>query len=175
MFLKSIISCIVLAPTIAMSAQHTGTMAALYNMQAKPADCREYSLEQLALLYAANSYGEEYGYERTLPAIVQQESFVKDLIVRTNPSDPSYGVTHITFPTIKWLSGLGHYAAAKEAENIVKDDLLAFNYGIMKLQSVHKTTYWAAWRDYNGRSAAGERYANKIQSIIAEHQRCKLF
>lgn len=137
--------------------------------------CRDYTPEQLVLLDTAHKYGKQYNYEYTLPAIVIQESFVGDMVIRTNPNDPSYGITHVTFSTLKWLSGLDYFPAAKEAEKLVKDDLLALEYGVKKLKSVHNTTFWAAWRDYNGRSAEGELYANKIKNHITELHKCKVF
>jgi hypothetical protein len=137
--------------------------------------CRNYTPEQLVLLDMAHAYGKQFDYEYTLPAIIWQESFVGNMVIRTNPNDPSYGITHVTFPTLKWLSGKKHFAAAKEAENLVKDDMLALEYGVKKLKTVHRTTFWAAWRDYNGRSPEGEIYANKIKANIAELNRCKVF
>lgn len=137
--------------------------------------CRVFTPEQLLLLDLSHKYGAQYSYEYTLPAIVWQESFVGSKVIRTNPGDPSYGITHVTFGTLKWLSGKTHYAAAKEAEMLVKDDMLALEYGIKKLETVHRTTYWAAWRDYNGRSPAGEKYANRIQHKVRELQRCNVF
>lgn len=137
--------------------------------------CREFTPEQVALLDMAHKYGKQFDYEYTLPAIVWQESFVGDLVIRTNPSDPSYGITHVTFPTLKWLSGLNRWESAKEAEKLIKDDMLALEYGVMKLQTVHRATFWAAWRDYNGRSPEGELYANKIKNKVSELNRCKVF
>jgi hypothetical protein len=123
----------------------------------------------------AHKYGNQFGYELTLPAIVHQESFVGDMVIRTNPDDPSYGITHVTYPTLKWLSGLNRWETAKEAEALMKDDMKALEYGVKKLKSVHNTTFWAAWRDYNGRSPAGVEYAGHIQATIKEFKRCNLF
>ncbi len=148
---------------------------ALASIPVQATNCRSYTPEQLVILGMAHTYGKQFDYEYTLPAIVWQESFVGGAVIRTNPNDPSYGITHVTFPTLKWLSGLGHFAAAKEAENLVKDDMLALEYGVQKLKSVHNSTFWDAWRDYNGRSAEGEIYANKIQHKVAELLRCKVF
>ena len=137
--------------------------------------CRAFSPEQLVLLNMAYTYGKQFDYEYTLPAIVWREAFVGSLVIRTNPADPSYGITHVTFPTLKWLSGLDYFPAAKEAEKLVKDDMLALEYGVRKLQTVHNTTFWAAWRDYNGRSPEGEKYANKIKHNVSELYRCEVF
>tara|TARA_Y100000310_G_scaffold227068_1_gene229270 strand:- start:9022 stop:9513 length:492 start_codon:yes stop_codon:yes gene_type:complete len=139
------------------------------------AECRSYTQEQRDILDMAYIKGGQHGYELSLPAIIEKESFVGNQVLRANPDDPSYGVTHITFNTLRWLSGKNRWDAIKEAENIIKDDGLAMDYAIQKLLSVHSTTYWAAWRDYNGRSKAGERYANDIQGIIRKFKRCNVF
>ena len=139
------------------------------------ADCRSYTQEQRDLLDMAYMKGGEYGYELTLSAIIEKESFLGNQVLRTNPNDPSYGVAHISFDTLKWLSGKNHWDAIKEAERVVKDDQLAMDYALQKLLSVRKTTYWNAWKSYNGSGKAAEKYANDIQGIVRKFKRCNVF
>lgn len=134
--------------------------------------CPNYTEEQQKLIYKAYNFGYGRGYEITLPAIVVQESFVGDKIVRYNPSDPSTGITQIQFKTLQHLSGLSHYEAAIEAERLVHDDRLAMYYAVLKLDTVKTQSFWYKWKRYNGTGIRAEQYANKIQKITKQLQYC---
>jgi hypothetical protein len=134
--------------------------------------CPSYTTEQLNRIQAAYDYGVQHGYPFTLPAIVVKESFVEDKIVRYNPSDPSTGITQIQFATLRHLSGLNRYAAAREAERLLVDDELAFHYAVAKLNSIKSTSKWYKWKRYNGQGRKANLYANKIQSLTQSLQFC---
>ena len=137
--------------------------------------CPSYTDEQLDRIQAAYEYGLGNGYELTLPAIVIQESFVGNKIVRYNPSDPSTGITQIHFRTLKDLSGLNRYEAANEAAKLVHDDSLAFYYAVEKLRSIKSESYWYKWKRYNGSGYAATRYANRIRTLTLQLKHCQKF
>lgn len=136
--------------------------------------CRSYTPEQRWLLQQAYSYGLPYDYGYTLSAIVVKESFVGERVIRYNPKDPSTGVTHIQFETLKHLSGLNHWDSLALAEELIVKDLLAFEYAVKKLDSVHGN-FWQKWKRYNGSGKAAEAYANDVQGIIRGFKRCNMF
>lgn len=127
-----------------------------------------YTEEQREMLAKAHAYGWHYNLEHTIPAIIEQESFLGNRILRMNPDDPSFGITHIHFPTLKHLSGLNHWDAIAEAERLVTNDDLAFEYAVKKLQSVSAKTTWGKIRAYNGSS----EYANTVMGIMQKQKRC---
>lgn len=135
--------------------------------------CDRWTQDQVSLLRAAYIYGEPYDYGYTLAAITVKESFVGDRVYRMNPHDPSFGVTHIHFETIKHFSGLTHWEAVKESERLVRDDVLSFNYSIKKLDSI-KGTWWSKWKGYNGAGKQAEKYANDVQGIVKYLQECDI-
>lgn len=134
--------------------------------------CPKYTDEQLDRIYAAYDYGKIHGYELTLPAIVISEAFVGNSIVRYNPNDPSTGITQIQFKTLKHLSGLNRYQAAREAERLLVDDELAFYYAISKLNSIKSDSYWYKWKRYNGQGSKAVKYAHNIGFITKQLQFC---
>lgn len=133
--------------------------------------CRNYTDEQRDVINSAYSFGLPYNYGHTLAAIVVKESFVGDRIIRYNPNDPSTGITHIQFNTLKDLSGLDHWSAIEESENLINDDFRSFHYSIKKLDSI-KGSFWYKWKRYNGNGEKAEKYARHIQGIIKSLKEC---
>lgn len=139
------------------------------NVQAKT--CNRYTDTQLHIINTAYSYGVEKDYGYTLAAITIKESFVGNRIVRINPSDPSFGITHIHFDTLKHLSGMTHYDAALESEKLITDDALSWEYSIKKLDTI-KGSWWYKWKRYNGNGPAASGYANSVRAIIQNIKQC---
>lgn len=135
--------------------------------------CRKYTTEQQQLIQNAHSFGLPFDYGFTLAAIVVKESFVGNRVIRYNVADPSTGVTHIQFDTLKHLSGRNHWDTLALAEELIVNDLLAFEYAVKKLDSV-RGGFWEKWRRYNGKGKAAEMYANDIQGIIRGLKRCSV-
>lgn len=149
-------------------------MASLSNA----ASCN-FTKEQDELLNLAISWGSPFDFEQTLPAIVMQESFVGDKVVRINPSDGalgSYGVTHILLETGMWLEGkeFNRWEALELGEELIFNDAKAMELAIMKLQSVHKGNFVNTWRNYNHSKYGGE-YANSIKENIRTLKSCGYF
>lgn len=157
-----------------MKSITTFVIAFLFTLAVNAQECRKYTDEQKQVLWAAYNYGEPYNYSLTLAAISVKESFLGNKILRVNPNDPSFGVTHIQFDTIKHLSGENHWGSIEIAEKLVADDLLSFEYSVKKLDSV-SGTFWTRWRKYNGSGPAAEAYANEVQAIIRGFKRCGVF
>jgi hypothetical protein len=135
--------------------------------------CPKYTEEQLERIQAAYNFGATYGYGLTLPAIVIRESFVGDRIVRYNHSDPSVGITHIQFQTLKSLSGLNQYETNNEAARVIRSDFLAFYYAILKLESIKSKSYWYKWKRYNGDGHKAIKYAHKIKVLTIQLEFCQ--
>ena len=135
--------------------------------------CRDYTPEQQNLSQQAYSYGLPYDYGYTLAAIVVKESFVANRVIRYNAADPSTGITHIQFETLKHLSGFNHWDALSLAEELITNDLLAFEYAVKKLESVNGT-FWQKWKRYNGNGKDAKVYANDIRGIIRGLKRCNV-
>ena len=136
-------------------------------------ECRTYTSEQQQVIQNAYSSGLPFDYGYTLAAITVKESFVGNRIIRYNPQDPSTGVTHIQFATLKHLSGENHWGALVLAEQLVVDDMLSFEYSVKKLDSI-QGTWWNKWKRYNGNGPAAEAYARDVQGIIKGLKRCKI-
>ena len=111
--------------------------------------CTKYTEEQVSLIRAAYVTGlhKDYGY--TLAAITIQEAFVGDRVIRMNPNDPSFGITHINFKTLQYLTGKRYYDVVEEAERLMYDDVLSWQYSIKKLDTI-KGTWFNKWKRYNG-------------------------
>lgn len=137
----------------------------------RPEYCRNYTEEQLELIQRAYDFGKVYDYGFTLAAITIKESFVGNRVLRINPNDPSFGITHIHFGTIKHLGKLTHYEAIRESERLILDDELSWSYSVKKLDSI-KGTFYNKWRRYNGSGKKAEKYASSIQSLIKEMKEC---
>lgn len=136
-------------------------------------ECRQYTSKQRTVLQQAHSYGLMYGYGELLPAIVQQESFVGDRILRYNPNDPSTGITHISIGTLKHFSKLGRWDLLELAEDLITDDLLSYKYSIMKLDSISGNVARKAYR-YNGIGFRAKKYSKNVMGIIEEFRRCSV-
>lgn len=136
--------------------------------------CRNYTDLQIDVIHLAFDYGKQYNYQYTLAAIVVKESFVGNRIIRYNPNDPSTGVTHIQFETLKHLSGLNHWDALELAERLITDDTLSLEYSVLKLNSI-SGTFWNKWVRYNGSGERAQMYARDIQAIINGFKRCGVF
>ena len=139
----------------------------------KPLNCKHYTQEQIEIIQKAYKFGEPKDYGYTLAAISVQESFLGDRILRVNPNDPSFGITHIHFNTIKYLGKKSHYQAIQESEELIKNDELSWKYSIKKLDSI-KGTFYNKWRRYNGTGIQAEKYAQNIQRIIKEIKTCNI-
>ena len=135
--------------------------------------CPKYTDEQIDRIYAAHYYGKTHGYGLTLPAIVIREAFVEDRIIRYNHSDPSMGITHIQFQTLKNLSGLSQHAANNEAARVIRNDYLAFYYAILKLDSIKSKSYWYKWKRYNGDGRKATKYAQDIKVLTIQLEFCQ--
>lgn len=138
-----------------------------------------FTKEQDRLLQLAISWGIPYDFEMTLPAIVMQESFVGDKVVRINPDDGrlgSYGVTHVLLETGLWLEGkkFSRWEALALAEELVTDDDKAMQLALLKLKSVHNGDFLATWRKYNHSNHGGD-YANDIRNNIRTLKTCGYF
>lgn len=157
-----------------MKSITTFVITFLFTLVVNAQECRKYTQEQQQLIQDAYSYGLPYDYGYTLAAIVVKESFVGGRIIRYNPQDPSTGITHIQFDTLKHLSGLNHWDTLQLAEQLIVDDLLSFEYSVKKLDSI-RGNFWNKWKRYNGSGKAAETYANDIQGIIRGLKRCGVF
>lgn len=147
------------------------------NQQAQASDECNFTVEQDRLLHLAASYGGAFDYQKTLPAIVMQESFVWKHVVRVNPSDGnlgSYGITHILLDTAMWLENVDSRweALDKLTERLIKDDIYALHLAVQKLDSVHKGNWMNTWSAYNGGS---RKYAENIRDNIRLLSRCGYF
>lgn len=147
------------------------TFVVIFGANAKT--CRNYTDEQLQVINNAYSYGLPHNYGYTLAAIAVKESFLGNKILRYNPNDPSTGVTHIQFQTLKHLSGLNHWDAIQEAQLLIEDDFRSFEYSVRKLDTI-KGTFWNKWKRYNGDGKAAEAYARDIQGIINGIKECNV-
>ena len=144
----------------------------------KASSCN-FTEEQSRLLNLAYDYGAPYAFEQTLPAIVMQESFVGDKVIKVNPDDGalgSYGITHVLLETGMWLEGkeFSRWEALELAEELVDDDLRALELAVKKLQSVHKGDYFRTWKDYN-HSKYGYKYAVAISKNMKILKHCGYF
>lgn len=133
--------------------------------------------EQSRLIAKASSYGSAFGYEKTLAAIVMQESFVGSYVVRVNPKDGShgsYGITHILLDTAMWLEGIESSWKAKSyiVPKLIKDDLYALGLAVRKLDSIHQGDWIETWSAYNGGSY---KYAISIRDNIRKLESCGYF
>jgi len=136
-----------------------------------------FTTEQDRILKLAESYGKSFGYRKTLPAIVMQESFVGSYIVRVNNTDMpygSYGITHIKLDTAMWLEGITSIWFAKDVTTmrLIFDDIYALRLAVKKLNSVHKGNWRETWSKYNGGSKV---YAQKIANHIKLLESCGYF
>lgn len=145
-------------------------------------ECRNYSPNQISALHTAYSVGEPYELGLTLAAIVQQESFVGNHIIRLNSKDGkygSYGITHINLETAMWLEGEKNswIARAKVAPRLVVDDLYAMELALRKLETVESLGWQDMVRSYNGsvRSSKTLDYLNNIRKHIHQFKTCGVF
>lgn len=141
------------------------------------ADECKFTTEQDRLIKLAASYGESFGYRKTLPAIVIQEAFVGSYVVRINPKDGkhgSYGITHILLSTAMWLEGENNIWKAKSeiVDRLMTDDIYSLKLAVEKLDSVHEGDWIGTWSAYNGGSV---KYAEKIRDNIRLLERCNYF
>lgn len=139
----------------------------------------DFTEEQDKLLNLAISWGAPFDFEQTLPAIVMQESFVGDKVVKVNPDDGalgSYGVTHILLETGMWLEDkeFTRWEALELAEQLINDDDKAMELAVMKLQSVHKGNFFETWKNYN-HSEYGGKYAVAVKENIRTLRECGYF
>lgn len=147
----------------------------LFGQQAY-AQC-SFTPEQTRLIKLAASYGEPYNYQKTLAAIVVQESFVGEYVVRVNNKDGkygSYGVTHILLSTAMWLEDEKNSWRAKTEilPKLMNDDIYSLRLSVKKLDSVHKGDWLSTWNAYNG---GGKVYGVKIRNHIRDLESCGFF
>lgn len=153
----------------------TGLLASFLSAFVSASECN-FTTEQDRLLKMAASYGEPFNYHKTLPAIVLQESFVGNYIVRINPKDGkhgSYGITHILLSTAMWLEGEDNIWKAKSeiVDRLMTDDIYSLKLAVEKLDSVHEGNWMDTWAKYNG----SKKYAYKIRDNIRLLERCNYF
>jgi hypothetical protein len=144
------------------------------------AECRDYTKEQLSLLNLSRDFGAPYHYELTLPAIVQQESFLGSYVLRENLKDGKYGsfgITHILFETAMHLKKETSKLRARQdiLPKLISDDLYALELAVLKLNTYNGTTWKGRWAHYNGSGPRARAYADKIQQNIKEFKRCGVF
>ncbi len=132
--------------------------------------------EQTRLVKLASSYGEIYGYQKTLAAIVVQESFIGDRVIRMNPTDGkygSYGITHVLLETAMWLESSSRIEAWDViAPRLQNDDIYALHLSVRKLDTVNNGNWVETWNRYNGNS---KTYGIKIRDHIRNLESCGFF
>ena len=145
--------------------------------------CYNWTHEQSWLVHAAYAIGKPVDYGHTLAAIVIQESFVDDLVVRANPNDGrfgSYGVTHILLTTAMFMEGevSSWQAKAKLLPNLINNDVetikRSLNY-IGWIETSFRTNWFDTVAKYNGQGSMAKAYANSIVSIVKNLQDCRVF
>ena len=141
-----------------------------------------YTGEQQYVLDLAYMVGKEYDLGYTLAAIVKQESFVGENVIRINNNDGkygSYGVTHINLETGMYFTGITNSwkARANLAPRLIFDDEYALELGLTKLLSKKNLGWNNMVRSYNGslRVSATTDYMMKIKKHVATFQKCKQF
>jgi hypothetical protein len=141
------------------------------------ADCyRNFTQEQKTTLHVAIAYTHNSGYRQTIAAIIAQESFVGDKIIKINFNDGKYGsfgITQINLETALVLQKIRgrNYAPAVEAEKLF-NNFHAIDVAIMKLNSVHRGNWLQTWNRYNGNS---KTYGYLIRDHIRELKKCGFF
>ena len=146
------------------------------------ADKCKYTQEQQDVLHLAYSIGKDYDLGYTLAAIVKQESFVGDNIIRINNNDGkygSYGVTHINLETGMYFTGITNSWQAKAdlAPALILDDEFAIEMGLKKLLSKQSLGWEKMVRSYNGslKLVATKIYLDKVRNNVVTFQQCKQF
>lgn len=137
------------------------------------AQCSEYTEEQSHVLRLAYSVGVTYDLGYTLAAIVRQESFVGEHIIRLNPKDGaggSYGLTHIT---LEWLMDYYGEASMWHMKSIypmklMSDDRYALTKGLHHLLANQHRGWREMVRRYNGSYV----YADKIAVHVTRLKTC---
>lgn len=144
--------------------------------------CSTYTDEQLSLLHLAYITGQPYDLGLTLAAIVKQESFVGNHVIRVNSKDGkygSYGVSHINLETAMYFEGTTNSweARANIAPKLMTDDMYSLELSLIKLNSVSHLSWKDQVRSYNGgvRDKRTLEYFNKIRGHINEFNRCNVF
>lgn len=141
--------------------------------------CPNYTTEQQFLLQKAHDIGKEHNLSETLAAIVKQESFVGDHVIRFNNKDGkygSYGITHINLETAMWLEKIDNAwkAKAELAPYLMYSDDYAMELAIRKLKTKEKLGWQKMVRSYNGNvnSKMTLAYLNNIQKHVREFREC---
>lgn len=145
--------------------------------------CPSFTDDQRAVLDTAYQVGRDVnGY--ILPALVWQESFLGDDIIRFSPRDGnlgSYGVAHMQLTTIMHNEGIANTRAnrAKYGERLVVDLMTNDLYAINQANN-YLTKHIAALgvergvARYNGSGAAARRYSETVLGKAKTLQQCKL-
>lgn len=144
--------------------------------------CTQYTDEQLSLLHLAYITGQPHDLGLTLAAIVKQESFVGDYVVRVNSKDGkygSYGISQINLETAMYFEGVTNSweARAEIVPKLMIDDVYSLELSLIKFNSVSHLSWKDQVRSYNGgvRNKRTLEYYNKIRGHVNEFNRCNVF
>jgi hypothetical protein len=130
---------------------------------------------QRTTLFVAIAHAYNSGYRESIAAIIMQESFVGDKIIKINFRDGnfgSFGITHINLDTALYLykENGRNYAPAIMAQRLIEDDFFAIDTAILKLKSVRNGRTWVqTWNAYNGND---KTYGLLIRDNIIKLRNC---
>ena len=117
----------------------------------------------------------------TTAAVIWQESFVGDKVIRFHPNDPSYGVMAVTFTayleTLKirdtsYSTIQNHYTIL---QNLLTHDIDAITIGYTYLSNkiILKKDLWKGVAGYNGGGLAARNYMLAVKDKVSTLKRCK--
>jgi len=132
--------------------------------------------KQKQLLQWAYEHGKEYNIGYTLAAIMWQESFVGDKIVKVNLQDPSAGLWHknVMYACKEHDIDPNGLNLNKMAQKLINDDefaMLIAMADIMMWLEKRDGDWFSAWASYNGGgyydSQKAQNYAKNINKKVS--------
>lgn len=169
------------------------TVLVLISSNALAEQCRRFTQEQRDLIRYAYVVGSQYDSEiynivgthagHSLAAILIEESFVGEYIIRVNASDGllgSYGIMMVQITTIFHMDGLEDTWVNRQdiAPNIMTrlltDDLFAIESGYRYLRKMilQRGSLWEARRAYNGAGSRAIAYADRTGETVRMLIKC---
>lgn len=130
----------------------------LFSQTVKSECSKDFTTEQWNILITAYEMGKPHDLGLTTAAIIWQESFVGNYVVRMNTLDGngegSFGVGHMRLSTAMELLGITDkwQGKAELAPYLIRDDAFAIKMTLLYLQKMQKRVkgFRNLWRAYNG-------------------------
>lgn len=143
-------------------------------------DCPSFTPEQEELMQLACAIGRADDWCYTLAALIEEESFVGDYVVRINPKDGKHGSYGVG--SVQLIYAMEYYGVdsswqgkAELVPLMLNNDMAAITVAYWHLMKYNHRSWFDMVKQYNGSGPRAEAYAIRVTTFANLLMECNYF